>query len=89
VTKKEKAEVKANFEKVMDSREKVYSILQNYEKKNGFVPAEYQKDHRFMAAYEEYKRIGGWRNNKLVAMLIKKAIKKAIKNNCKSVLLPK
>ena len=80
MTKQDKQEIKANFEKVMDNRDMVYKLLQVFEKKHGFVPAQYNEDVKYMAAYAEYRRTGGWRKNPLAVMLIKKAIKKAIKS---------
>jgi hypothetical protein len=85
MTKAEKIKIKQQFETFMDNRDNVYKILEEFEKKHKFIPEKYQGDHKFMAAYAEYKITGGWRKNGIAKLIIKKAIKKAIKNNGRGI----
>lgn len=86
MNKQKRTEIKENFEKVMDNRDETYSLLKDFEKKHGFVPAKYNEDVKFMAAYAEYRRTGGWRKNPLCLMIVNKATKKAIKSDKKKNL---
>lgn len=76
--------------KAMDAREKVFRLARDYENMHGFVPDKlqrgYQKDgvlvggYKFMAEYEEFKRLGSWRaQDGVVEKIVKAAIKAAVK----------
>jgi hypothetical protein len=62
---------KETIEEVFDKQENFHRTLKDFEDKNGFVPAKYQKDIRLMAVYETYKKVGSWRENKYVKKMIK------------------
>jgi len=57
----------------MDAREEPFRLVREFEKKHGFVPAQYQIDVKFFANYETYKRVGSWRNDKAASALVEKS----------------
>ncbi|GAH78060.1 unnamed protein product, partial [marine sediment metagenome] len=52
-----------------------------FEDKNNYIPDEYKNDIKIMIDYNAYKRKGGWRNLKLVKLILMKAAKKIALNN--------
>jgi hypothetical protein len=76
--------------RAMDSREKVFKLMNDYEKLHGFIPSKlisgYRRDgvliggHKFMAEYENFKRFGSWRDQDGVVEKIVKASMKAAEN---------
>jgi CRISPR/Cas system-associated endonuclease Cas1 len=76
--------IKTAIEEIMDNREKSFQVVLEFKKQNGFIPAQYESDHKFMSNYENYKRTGSWRKNPIAVKLIEKTIKKMAKNSKKS-----
>lgn len=74
----------------MDKREKPFKLLKDYEAMHGFIPAKLQKGYetggvlvggpKFMASYEEFKRVGSWRDQDgVMEKVLKSAVKAASK----------
>ena len=88
MTKKEKIvikkEAKKYFYDFMDTRDRVYKLMDEFKENHGFIPEQYKSDIRLMNEYEKYKRCGGWRKSPGDKFMINAAIhqysKKKIKN---------
>jgi hypothetical protein len=65
----------------MDNQEKFFIELAAGEKSTGNVPAKYEADKRVMLAYQDWKTFGSWRHRPKVIEKLRKAAKKAAKNN--------
>lgn len=69
--------------KAMDGREVALKKILAFEKEFGFVPAFVQADHRQAAAYEEYKRVGSWRDQPAVIKVMQATARLCAKNERK------
>ena len=80
MTKKEKIvikkEAKKYFYDFMDTRDRVYILMDEFKDKHGFIPEQYKSDIMLMNAYAEYKRFGGWRKIPGVKLIMNKSIQK-------------
>lgn len=75
----QKKEAKKMFYDFMDTRDKMYILLDEFKSKHGFIPEEYKSDILLMNAYAEFKRCGGWQKIPGVKLVINKAIQKYCK----------
>lgn len=80
--------IKNLIENELEKRDEVFKLIKEFENKHGFVPAEYKRDHKLMANYEDYKKHGSYKNSPIVQKLIMKAVKRFGKNTKKKNYTP-
>lgn len=65
------------FAEALDKQEAFFSLLSSFEEQHHFLPIRYAHDARLMNSYEAYKKLGSWRDQPLIKLLLRRAAKKA------------